>query len=392
MATKRKLDNGQEEVGSLHWIPRSRQFVFDDIVFWKGKKRGDEFCNIASRIDTIVLGPHASAAFPEELRPFICQKLTRRKQYDYSDVITGPVGQAWANCDEGVVFVENPHARIAVDPNREHGHDPEPDLRAFFAKLREMRSGRPGVSFVGVDSVRPITFSGEDVLIEPTLETITDSDAVSWPSLVGALRQCYALGASVYESAVQQVIGLVTDARPGQPLTVIGFHDTNQWKMRNDGALVVERAPSEQLPSFCNFGNQGDFSGNEVPGKMLLGSGPAVREVARCWANAFGVASEQDFMKPKEHAFMEPVSFNRPYPGGYEVCFWAEKLRALGALLFQVEFDRAVLLGPQAAAVLREPGVDWPDVDEAHITNVASKLHTANNVLRGRRTSASTQT
>ena len=46
-----------------------------------GKEHGQSFKDVASRIDTVVFGPHASAAFPTELKPFISASLSRRKQF-----------------------------------------------------------------------------------------------------------------------------------------------------------------------------------------------------------------------------------------------------------------------------------------------------------------------
>jgi hypothetical protein len=84
----------------IDWIPAGQTFALDDLVFWQGKGRAP-FSAIAARIDTIVLGPHASARFPAELQPFVDAALTRRKQYDYSDVITSSLGRAWAAADPG---------------------------------------------------------------------------------------------------------------------------------------------------------------------------------------------------------------------------------------------------------------------------------------------------
>ena len=44
-----------------------------------------------------------------------------------------------------------------------------------------------------------------------------------------------------------------------------------------------------------------------------------MRAIAHAWATAFGVGEMQDFDLPREHAHLEPISFNRPYPGGHEV-------------------------------------------------------------------------
>ncbi|CAE8688608.1 unnamed protein product, partial [Polarella glacialis] len=349
----------------------------------------DRFEDVARRFDTIVLGPHASAAFPEELRPFINADLSRRKQFDFSDVITGPVGRAWASADEQVVFVENPHARIVVDPNREHGADPGPTLRECFSRIRDTRENGKALSLAGVDQVRPITFSGEDVLLEPEEaagkdgETKTPGSSESWADLVEALKISAALGPDIYEAAVKTVVEAVRAARPKGPLTVIGFHDTNEWKMRQDGALVVERPEADRMPPLVNFGNQGNFSGDPLEGKAVLTPGPEMRRIADAWASAFRLAPGQDFLQPKEFAHMEPVSFNRPYPGGHEVRFWSAELRDMPrCIVYQVEFARAALLGHKAAAELRQPGSSWPATDDAHVAWVAERLKDASDVLR----------
>merc|ERR1711879_175660 len=205
-----------------------------------------------------------------------------------------------------------------------------------------------------------------------------------WPRLSAALKVSAALGPKVYEAARDRVLELVRAARPNGPLTVIGFHDMNNEKMRPDGALVVERPEKDRMPSFCNFGNQGDFVGNALDGKDVLMPGPDIRCIAKAWAEAFGVGAEQDFLQPKEHAYMEPVSFNRPYPGGHEVRDWAKRLpssvEARNAV-FQVEFSRSFLLGSAAAQQLRDPGDFWPCTDKEHVAWVADKLKEAGDKL-----------
>ena len=64
---------------------------------------------------------------------------------------------------------------------------------------------------------------------------------------------------------------------------------------------------------------------------------------------------------------------------------WAARLRAEGAraTVFQVEFDRAALLGPDASAALRLPGDDWPATDEAHVARFATRLKHAADLFRG---------
>ena len=146
---------------AIDWIPTGQAFGFDDLVFWQGKGRAP-FSAVAARFDNIVLGPHASARFTAELQPFVDAALTRRKRFDYSDVITGSLGRAWAAADPGVVFVENPHSRLALNTNRAPPVDVMSGLREFFARLERQRAGEI-VSFGGIDAVRPITFSGGTV-------------------------------------------------------------------------------------------------------------------------------------------------------------------------------------------------------------------------------------
>eukprot|EP00927_Polykrikos_kofoidii_P068688 TRINITY_DN64018_c0_g1_i1.p1 TRINITY_DN64018_c0_g1~~TRINITY_DN64018_c0_g1_i1.p1 ORF type:complete len:392 (+),score=59.80 TRINITY_DN64018_c0_g1_i1:106-1176(+) len=353
------------------------------MVFWQGKGCGRSFEEVASDIDTVVSGPHASAAFPAELRPFISERLTRRKQYDFSDVITGPVGRAWAEADPGVVFVENPHSRVVQDPNRKSDDDPEPALREFYARLGRQRSGEVGISFKGVDTVRPITFSGEDVIMEPSAE-VGEKDLQSWNSLVQALKTSAELGPRAYITSLERVMELVlADRRPGRRVVFVGLHDTNTFKMRDDGAIVVERPEAERMPPLVNFGNLGDFMGDPTDGAETTMPGAEMRRVASAWAGAFDV--EQDFAQPPTFAHMAPISFNRPYAGGHEVQLWSSRLcdvRDISTACFQVEFDRAALLGPRVTDSLRQPGTDWPAVDADHVADVARRLSAANALLR----------
>ena len=152
---------------NIDWIPAGRTFSFDELVFWQGK--GSVPFNVAAaRADTVVLGPHAGARFPAELQPFVDPALTRRKQYDYSDAITSPLGRAWAAADPAVIFVECPHSRVVLDPNRAPPADAMSSLREFFRRLERLRADE-SVSFAGIDAIRPITFSGETVLMPPRM-------------------------------------------------------------------------------------------------------------------------------------------------------------------------------------------------------------------------------
>lgn len=364
----------------LEWIEAGRQFRFDDLVFWSGKSLGQRFEEVVGRIDTIVSGPHASAAFPEELRPFVSSALTRRKQHDYSDISTGPIGRAWAELDPHVVFVANAHSRVVLDPNRHRGPSPEPQLREFFARLRRLRAGGAAANFSGVDAVRPVTFALEDVLVEPGRGCL---EGACWQGLIQALNVSAALGPSVYEESLEKVISAVLAARPMGPLSIISLHDTSNYTMRPDGAIVVERAASGRLPALVNFGNLGNALG-DASSENVSTPGPKMRRIAAAWAKAFGV--EQDLKRPAAEAYMEPISLNRPYPGNYEVRSFVRRLQAGGlpqGNVFQVEFERAKLLGPAVTAALRLPGTSWPAVDTAHVMSVAERLKLAGDLLRG---------
>lgn len=352
---------------AIDWIPAGQHHSFDDLVFWHGKGSAP-FAARAAQIDTIVLGPHAGARFPAELRPFVAVGLTRRTQYDFSDVITSPLGRAWAAADPGVVFIECPHARVVLDPNRAPPQDALASLRAFFDRLHRQRAGEP-IGFTGVDAIRPITFSGESVLREP-------ADEAGWSALGHALASARRLGHDVYRSACDEVIHTVLNARPtSAALWVVGLHDTMNTKMRADGALVVERPPADRLPALVNFGNRGDARGDALTQPLTL-PGADMRRVADAWAHAFGIA-------PAARA--EAISLNHPYPGGYEVVHYGGLLARRGrpsAGAYQVEFLREALLGPRATAHLHQPGGDWPAVDVAHLAGIVGALVEAGRLLR----------
>jgi len=360
----------------LEWIPAGKTYSFEDVVFWHGKDIGKPFEELVGQIDTIVSGPHASAAFPEELKPFVSDALTRRKQHDYSDVITGPVGRAWVACDPHVVFVENPHSRVVLDPNRARPDNVSCTLKECFSRLRRQRAGESDVTFNGVDAVRPVTFSAEDVLMEPQ----NDGE---WQECISALSTAAELGPLKYSEALEQVFEIVLAARSEGSLTFVALHDTNNFKMRPDGALVIERPAADRLPSFVNFGNLGDAVGDAKNNEPTSTAGPQMRSIAAAWGKSFGL--EQDFMQPAEHAYEEHISFNRPYGGGHELREWSTKFREAGferIKAFQVEFERGALLGPIAAEALLSPGEDWPHVDVAHVQAVAQKLKVAADYLR----------
>lgn len=412
----------------LEWIPRNKSFSFDDLVFWQGKANGVPFSEVAGNIDTIVAGPHASAAYPEELRPFISPLLTRRKQFDYSDVSTKEIGRAWATCDPHVVFIENPHARWIFDPNRERPrHDdtawsPQQKLRQFYRRRRFVRNICSKVccvsqtnmmrfAFAGADTVRPVTFAGEDVLTEP-------QDASEWAALVGALQRAADLGPRRYDEALYSVVDRVLAARGHGPLSFISLHDTSNCQVRPvDGAVIKPRPESGRYPRVVNFGNAGNAYGDGnccmaqsccgVPklgcdpkmmalrcfGIGLTTPGPRMRSIASAWAMAFGeeVNDPETWVAelghvPASDVYKKAFSFNRPSLGVRETFNWAEEFHVTRAMpnvdVFQVEFERAQLIGSQATGALKEGGESWPPEDVAHVQSVAQAVQSVANNLK----------
>jgi len=354
---------------SLQWIEAGRQFAFEDLVFFQGRGTHD-FAIRAAHIDTIVLGPHASAAFPEELQNFIAPDLTLRKQCDFSDIITASLGRAWVKADPHVVYVENPMSRLIQDPNRAPAVNPMSALREFYQRLKKQRSGA-NISFTGVDAIRPITFSGERVLLEPDTPD-------QWQALEDIFSSAVRRGIHVYSECCEQVLFHVLAARaPTSPLLLISLHDTMNTKMGEDGALVLERPAADRLPRWVNFGNGGNSEGEAENEPVTLDAG-TLRRLAGAWADAFGLhGTERE----------EAIWLNRPYKGAFEVRHFGARLRtrqnpAIGAV--QVEFLRETLLGPLVVEKLHQPGNDWPEVDSIHMNTIAHSLAKAGQSLHTR--------
>ncbi len=353
----------------LLWITSGQRFDFDDLVLWQGCGRR-AFATAAKHVDTIVLGPHASADFPAELRPFIAPALTLRKQCDFSDRVTDDLGRAWVQADPHVVYVRNPVSRLVFDPNRAPPVNPIGDLREFHARLARQRAGE-NVSFTGIDAVRPITFGGEDVLPEPP-------SPQAWQVLGDTLAEVAARTVQIYRACCDEVLQTVLAQRDrAAPLRVISLHDTMNTKMRSDGAIVVERPATDRLPAWTNLGNRGDTRGDAQDEPVTL-AGTELRRMAAAWADAFGLTGA---------ARQEHILLNRPYKGAFETIYYGERLRELqrpcvGAL--QVEFLREALLGPLAVAQLHAAGEGWPEPDPGHLEGIAAALARAGRELRTR--------
>lgn len=352
---------------SLEWIPSGAQFGFNELVYWRGQDH-ETFEQAAPRFDTVVLAPHASAAFPQELQPFINPQLTRRKQFDFSDVATHALAQAWANADPHVVVVKNPVSRLVLDPNRAPPAHPLEDLREFFRRWAQQSQGEK-VSFAGIDAIRPVTFSGEAVLLEP-------QSSAQWEVLSNVLQEVIARTVRPYRDASERIVQyLLAHTSARRPLHVISLHDTMNTKMRDDGAIVVERPAADRLPHWVNFGNKGNQHGEFCGDALTLGA-TELRRLAQAWHEALPINAEQ-----RSHA----ITLNQPYKGAYETVHFGALLQARGLPYqgaVQVEFLREAVLGARATAQLHQPGETWPEIDTAHLNTLALALAQAGAALR----------
>lgn len=343
----------------LEWIAAGRRFGVDDLVFWQGKG-SQPFEAVAAGIDTILCGPHSSAAFPAELRPFIDPALTRRKQFDFSDVSIAALGRAWAEADPSVVYVENPVSRLVTDPNRPPVDRIEPGLRQAFAALAGAKAGT-AVNLSGIDTVRPVTFSGEPVLLAP-------QDDAGWAALVAVLEDCADRGPRSYARLRDSLIDRVLSARDSrQSLVVLSLHDTMNTQMTADGAITRPRPEADHLPWLVNLGNRGDRTGAGPADEVTLPP-EAMRRLAAAFLAAWQIPPDK-----AEGA----VTLNHPYKGAHETVSIGARLRDPSRTevgVVQVEFLRETLLGPAATGCLLSPGNDWPAVDQAHLARVVGSL------------------
>jgi hypothetical protein len=254
-------DSEQPQAPALKWIPAGRHFTPAEIIFFSNRS-AVPLHEALPRFDVLVTGPHATAAIPEELRPFLDPGLTRRKQFDFSDVSTSAIARRWAEIDDCVLYVENPHPRLVLDPNRPPPADLEADLREAFHRVHVAGPGRP-VNLNGVDAVRPVTFAFEPVLLEP-------KDAAGWRELTKLLHGCAAQGTDVYTATRDRLLEALLQAHCGSTSThsmlhVVSLHDTMAARVRPDGAITDERPPLERLPALVSLGNRGDVRGEPIP-------------------------------------------------------------------------------------------------------------------------------
>jgi N-formylglutamate amidohydrolase len=388
---------------SLTWIPAGKAFDADDFVYFrdKGRRPVDD---VLAEIDLILTGPHASAAFPEEMAPFVDDRLTRRLQHDFTDISTSPVGRRWAEIDPHLLYVENPHPRAVRDANRARPDDLRPGLKEAFARLRRAgETERP--SLAGVDAIRPVTFGYLPVLRQPK------SDA-EWDELIEAMTTAGALGVDVYERVRDDLIErtinaklarltvldpadvTVSEWRSASTLLVMSLHDTMNHTARPNGAICVERQPVDRLPNVVALSNHGgpdatvrpSTTGALLDDEDVLSLDPTtMRAIANAYRWAFDAHGPDD------------VAFNRPYLGGFETRHIAPFLRSraphaiascngvpvgLQLGVWQNEFLREFLLGPDATEHLTAPGDDWVLPPDAHVNSIAERLKAAHDHVR----------
>lgn len=389
----------------IDWIPAGRTFGVGDMVFFAGRGERD-LDDVLADIDLIVTGPHASAAFPEEMAPFVDARMTRRLQYDFTDISTSPVARRWAELDPRVLYIEDPHPRAVRDANRPRPDDLGATLRQAFERLVAAGEAKPDLT--GVDAIRPVTFGLRPVLVEP-------HDDAGWNAMVAAFEAAGALGVDRYERVRDELIERVIEAKLARlssldPTTTseadwasattldhLSIHDTMNHTARSDGAICVERAPADRLPNVVALSNRGDGEG-EV--SVCAGVGiradvavptmdPArLRRIAGAYRSAFAADAPGD------------VALNRPYLGGHETQVIGPRLRALEPLAvvrtgdgparqlrfgsWQNEFLREFLLGPEASAALMAPGREWAAPPAERVDWLAGRLGAAHDLARGR--------
>lgn len=391
---------------NIAWIPAGTSFGESDIAYFADKSQRP-IDDVLGDIDLVISGPHASAAFPEELAPFVDTRFTKRLQFDFTDVSTSPIARRWAEIDPHVLYIEDPHPRAVRDANRARPGDLIAGLREAFDRLEAAGEGvRPSLS--GVDAIRPVTFGYLPVYRRP-------HDESEWGRFHDALVTAGALGVDAYERIRDELIGRVIEAKlrklasldpaatsvvewnSATHLDVLSIHDTMNHTARPDGAICLERKPEDRLPNVVALSNRGDLDGelSADPAAMLRDPVEVptmrperLRTIARAYRQVFDAWDPDD------------VHFNRPYRGGYETQRVGPRLRELeqravvrtgdGPLrrlylgAWQNEFLREFLLGPDAAHALMQPGLDWTYPPEDRVDWLAHRLRDAHALVRSR--------
>jgi hypothetical protein len=392
------------DIAHIDWIPKGTRFGVDQMAFFVGHGERDIDEALAD-IDLIVTGPHAAAALPEELQPFVDVRFTKRLQYDFTDVSTSPMARRWAEIDPHVLYIEDPHPRAVRDANRPRPTDLMAGLREAFERLDDDAPvTRP--SLAGVDAVRPVTFGYLPVYRQPQTDT-------EWNEFGTALATAGDLGIDQYERVRDELIDRVIEAKlrrlatldparttvaewnTATTLDVLSIHDTMNHTARPDGAICLERAPVDRLPNVVAMSNRGDADGEiRESDEAAIRDATAIptmrathlRALANAYRTAFDAWGDND------------VAFNRPYIGGHETTTAGPRLRAIEPLAvvrpsgerprqlrlgaWQNEFLREFLLGPDSTQVLSEPGTDWTGPPPERIEWLAGRLRHAHDLVR----------
>ena len=394
---------GSMDIADIVWIPAGTRFGVSDMVFYQGKN-DRSLDDVLAGIDLIVTGPHATAAFPAEMQPFVDPRLTTRLQFDFCDISTSPVARHWAAVDPKVLYIENPHPRAVRDANRACPADPLSALREAFDRLAADPGAHPSLG--GVDAIRPVTFGYLPVLRRPE----TDAE---WQQLGAALAGAGQLGVDEYERVRDHLIEQVIEAKlrhladvdPTQvsvadwtsagTLDVLSIHDTMNHTARPDGAICLERAPVDRLPNVVALANRGDADAEAIALDVAGVRGEIdvptmapkrLRSIGNAYRVAFAAYGSDD------------VAHNRPYTGGYETQTVGPRLRHLEPLAvvrpagsparslrfgaWQNEFLREFLLGPDATRAMMQPGSDWPGIPDARAERIARALKGAHDLVR----------
>ncbi|MFD7074659.1 N-formylglutamate amidohydrolase [Nocardioides sp. NPDC059952] len=343
-------------------IPAGTVFTAEEITDWadRGRRTLEEALTEA---DLLVSAPHAGAAIPAELAPYLAPELTKRLQHDFTDCTTAAIVRRWAQIDPRVVAVINPHPRMVRDPNRAKPADVVATLREALDRVAA--AGRwQRVDLSGVDAIRPVTFS-----FFPILDVPGDADGLT--RLCEDFARVAEQGLGVYERTRDALLDRMLERASdnGGRVTTLSFHDTMNTTTTPEGAVVVARDPKDRLPAVVALSNRGDAEGESRGDDDRPTMAPArLRALAEAHRRGFEVAAADD------------VLLNQPYLGSQEIVAARARFADFHAAhpgsgvvtdAVQAEFLREFLLGERATAQIQRPGTDWPAAAPEQVDRVA---------------------